>query len=188
MGETISAVVWFSDLRGFTALSESLPNTALLDHLNTYFELTGAAVTKEGGEILKFIGDGVLAIFEITPDADTADRCAAALRAAQSAHLAIASANRDRIADGAPEIGWGLALNLGDVSYGNIGTPDRLDFTVVGPAVNHAARLEALGAQIGETVVLSESVAPALDVPLRELGAHSLKGVALPQKAFAPVD
>ncbi len=66
MGETISAVVWFSDLRGFTALSESLPNTALLDHLNTYFELTGAAVTKEGGEILKFIGDGVLAIFDIT--------------------------------------------------------------------------------------------------------------------------
>ena len=83
MGETISAVVWFSDLRGFTALSESLPNTALLDHLNTYFELTGAAVTKEGGEILKFIGDGVLAIFDITPDADTADRCAAALRAAR---------------------------------------------------------------------------------------------------------
>lgn len=188
MGETISAVVWFSDLRGFTALSESLPNTALLDHLNTYFELVGGAVTEEGGEILKFIGDGVLAIFEITPSADTADRCAAAWRAAQSARLSILKANRERIAKDTPEIEWGLALNLGDVSYGNIGTPDRLDFTVIGPAVNHAARLEALGAQIGETVVLSESVAQALGAPLRDLGAHSLKGVALPQKAFAPAD
>lgn len=188
MGETISAVVWFSDLRGFTTLTETLPNAALLDHLNTYFELVGAAVAAEGGEILKFLGDGVLAIFEITAQADEADRCAAALRAAQTARQAIMQENQNRTAGGAPEIGWGLALNLGDVSYGNIGTPDRLDFTVIGPAVNHAARLEALGAATGETVILSESVAQVLDMPLRDLGTHELKGVPDPQRAFAPED
>ena len=186
MGETIRAVVWFSDLRGFTPLTETLENEALLDHLNTYFELAGAAVAAEGGEILKFLGDGILAIFEISAQADRADRCAAALRAAHAARQVIEQENLARSQRGEREIGWGLALDLGEVSYGNVGTPDRLDFTVIGPAVNHAARLETLGAELGETILVSQAVADSLDVPLRDLGSHHLKGVAGAQRAFAP--
>lgn len=187
-GETIRAVVWFSDLRGFTALTETLPRDTLIELLNSYFEIMGAAVTKEEGEILKFLGDGMLAIFELDDGATAQERCAAALRAVAAAQAAIADANAARQASGKPAITGNIALDLGELSYGNIGAPDRLDFTVIGPAVNEAARLQALAGEIGEPVVISQSFADALGTPLRALGDHPLKGVSEPQAVFAPAD
>jgi len=188
MKETILSVVWMSDLRGFTAMTESLPQDAVLDQLNTYFEAVANAVSGQGGEILKFMGDGVLAIFEIPAADSTREKCAAALRAAFAARAAIRKINQGRGTRDKPTINWGLALDIGEVSYGNIGSPDRLDFTVIGSAVNQAARLEALGAQIGETMVISQAVAREVDVPMRDLGTHTIKGIRLPQQAFAPIN
>jgi adenylate cyclase len=183
-GETIPAVVWFSDLRGFTGLTDTLSPDALLAHLNAYFEIVGNAVTGAGGETLKFLGDGMLAIFEIGDDGDARERCRTALDDDAVARKAVDDANRVRGA--APEIRWGLALDLGEVYYGNVSTPDRLDFTVIGSAVNQAARLEALAATLDEPLVVSAEFAAAYGRPLRTLDTHTLKGIAAPRPVFAP--
>jgi len=112
--------------------------------------------------------------------------CRAALRAADAAEDGVRIANSKRKADGAPEIEFGLALHQGEVYYGNIGAPDRLDFTVIGPAVNHAERLEKIGAELGRIVVTSASFAEASRESLESLGRHRLRGVAEPQEVFAP--
>jgi len=187
-GETIHAVIWFCDLRGFTALSDTLPREQLLDLLNEYFEIMVGAVAEEGGEVLKFIGDGMLAIFELREGGDVAQRCAAALRAARAAQQAVAARNLDRVPAGLAEIRFGLALHLGEVTYGNIGAPSRLDFTVIGPAVNHATRIEKLAAKLDRRVVTSASFADAADAPLVSLGTHSLIGVIEPQEVFTLPD
>jgi adenylate cyclase len=184
-GEQIRAVVWLCDLRGFTAMTDSLPRDKVIGLLNDYFETMVAAVTAEGGEALKFMGDGMLAIFELGANEDPRDRCAAALRAARAATEKIAARNLERRAAGDPEIHFGLALHLGDVSYGNIGAPTRLDFTVIGPAVNHAARLEKVGVELGRLVVTSASFAAASKEELESIGRHSLRGVSEPQEVFA---
>jgi adenylate cyclase len=132
------------------------------------------------------MGDGMLAIFELGATEDPADRCGAALRAARAATEKIAVRNLERRAAGDPEIHFGLALHLGDVSYGNIGAPTRLDFTVIGPAVNHAARLEKVGHELGRPVVTSASFAAASKEALESIGRHSLRGVSEPQEVFAP--
>jgi adenylate cyclase len=186
-GEAIRAVIWFCDLRGFTALADSLPRDRLLGLLNDYFEAMVDAVTAEGGEALKFMGDAMLAIFEFGESEKPADRCASALRAAESAAGKIADCNLKRHAAGEPEIHYGLALHLGEVNYGNIGSPTRLDFTVIGPAVNHASRLEKLGYELGRAVVTSATFAAASAIPLESLGRHTLRGVSEPQEVFAPV-
>jgi adenylate cyclase len=187
-GETVRAVIWFCDLRGFTALSDALSREQLLDLLNQYFEIMVNAVTAEGGEVLKFIGDGMLAIFELREDDKVADRCAASLRAARAAQASIAACNPDRIAAGLAEIRYGLALHLGEVTYGNIGAPNRLDFTVIGPAVNHATRIEKLAGKLDRRVVISASFAAAAETPLTSLGTHSLIGVVEPQEVFTLSD
>jgi adenylate cyclase len=188
-GEAIRAVVWLCDLRGFTAMTDTMPRDRVIGLLNDYFETMVEVVTAEGGEPLKFMGDGMLAIFELGTTEDPAERCAAALRAAHAATEKLAARNRERRAAGEPEIRFGLALHLGEVSYGNIGAPTRLDFTVIGPAVNQAARLEKLGAELGRPVVTSASFAFAAAVPeqLESIGRHTLRGVAEPQEAFAPI-
>ena len=186
-GEQIRAVVWLCDLRGFTAMTDSLPRDKVIDLLNDYFEAMVEAVTAEGGEALKFMGDGMLAIFELGANEKPGDRCAAALRAAKAASEKIAVRNLERRAAGDPEIHFGLALHLGDVSYGNIGAPTRLDFTVIGPAVNHAARLEKVGVELGRAVVTSASFAAASKEGLESIGRHALRGVSEPQEVFAPV-
>ena len=140
MSETTRAVIWLSDLRGFTSLSESEPRDELLELLNHYFGPICDAVEAAGGEVLKFIGDAVLAIFPVEPDAAAA--CRSALAAARSAAAEIEKENRRRAADGGPQIRYGLALHVGDVMYGNIGGAARLDFTVIGPAVNLTSRIE----------------------------------------------
>jgi adenylate cyclase len=187
-GETIRAVIWYCDLRGFTSLSDALPRDALLDLLNQYFEVMVNAVSAEGGEVLKFIGDGMLAIFELREGDSVVQHCGAALRAARAAREAVATRNPDRAAAGLAEIRYGLALHLGEVTYGNIGAPNRLDFTVIGPAVNHASRIEKLAAKLDRRVVMSASFAAAAEAPLKSLGTHSLPGVAEPQEVFTLPD
>ena len=186
-GEAIRAVVWFCDLRGFTSLADTLPRDKVISLLNDYFETMVEVVTAEGGEALKFMGDGMLAIFELGATEDPASRCGAALRATRAATEKIAARNALRRAAGEPEIHFGLALHMGDVSYGNIGAPTRLDFTVIGPAVNHASRLEKIGHELGRQVVTSASFAEAAPENLESLGLHNLRGVAEPQQVFAPI-
>jgi adenylate cyclase len=185
-GETIRAVIWANDLRGFTALADSLPSDQLNDLLNQYFEIMAGAVMAEGGEVLKFIGDGMLAIFEVGGDSGITHACQAALRAARHAAAAMEKCNEERIAARKPAIRFGIALHLGEVYYGNIGAPGRLDFTVIGPAVNQTSRLEKLSGELGRNIVTSASFAAAAPQPLESLGIHELRGVSDPQEVFSP--
>jgi adenylate cyclase len=184
-GETIRAVIWLCDLRGFTSLSESLPRDALIELLNCYFGPMCDAVAGQGGEILKFIGDAMLAIFPI--GADTAQTCRAALAAAGRAQTALIDENRRREGFGMPRIEYGLALHLGDVLYGNIGSDTRLDFTVIGPAVNLTARLESMCRQLDRPLLLSSDFVKAGNISAQSLGVFPLKGVGVDQEIFAPV-
>jgi adenylate cyclase len=152
-GETIRAVIWLCDLRGFTNLSERLPRDTLIELLNSYFGPMCDAVVDAGGEVLKFIGDAMLAIFPI--GADPASTCRAALGAAKRAQAALVEENERRKTFDLPHIDYGLALNVGDVMYGNIGSDTRLDFTVIGPAVNLTARIESMSRQLQRQILLS---------------------------------
>jgi adenylate cyclase len=183
-GETITAVIWLCDLRGFTNLSETLPRDALIDLLNCYFGPMCDAVAAQGGEILKFIGDALLAIFPIR--ADAAATCAAALLAAERAQAALIEENRRRQDAGLARIDYGLALHVGDVMYGNIGSDTRLDFTVIGPAVNLTARIESMCRQLGRPLLLSADFVRAARISADSLGAFALKGVGAEQEIFAP--
>ena len=183
-GETIRAVIWLCDLRGFTNLSESLPRDALIDLLNCYFGPMCDAVAGQGGEILKFIGDAMLAIFPV--GADPAQTCNAALIAAEAAQAALLDENRRREREDLPRIEYGLALHVGDVIYGNIGSDTRLDFTVIGPAVNLTARIESMCRQLGRPLLLSSEFVAAGRIAAASLGAFSLKGVGSDQEIFVP--
>lgn len=183
-GETIRAVIWLCDLRGFTNLSEALPRDALIDLLNSYFGPMCDAVVSQGGEVLKFIGDAMLAIFPIGTHA--AQTCAAALRAAELAQSALLEENDRRRESGLPQIEYGLALHIGDVMYGNIGSDTRLDFTVIGPAVNLTARIESMCRPLGRSLLLSSDFVTAGGIAASSLGSHQLKGVAVSQEIFEP--
>ena len=184
-GETISAAIWFCDLKGFTTLSESLPDQVLIDLLNAYFDAVTQAIESEGGEILKFIGDAVLAIFQPGEDDDAA-AAARALAAADSALARIQAANADRSAAGAPAIECGIALHVGDVLYGNVGGANRLDFTVIGRAVNLASRIESLTRDLGRPVLVSDAFAAAHSGEFEDLGSFALKGIAEARRVYAP--
>lgn len=183
-GETIRAVIWLCDLRGFTNLSESLSGDTLIDLLNSYFGAMCDAVASEGGEVLKFIGDAMLAIFPI--GADRTATCRAALAAAKQAQAALAVENKRREQASLPHIDYGLALHIGDVIYGNIGSDTRLDFTVIGPAVNLTARIESLCRQLGRQFLLSSDFVEAGGVSATSLGRFALKGVGSEQEIFVP--
>jgi adenylate cyclase len=184
-GETIRAALWFSDLRDFTALTEALPAAKVLAMLNAYFEHVDAAVTPRGGEILRFIGDAMLIVFPAQAKVEVEAACRAAVDAARDAFANLATLNHRRRREGAPEIQFGVGLNVGEVIYGNVGAPDRLDFTVMGPAVNRTARLEGLTKVLGVPLLMSAQFAAQLNVPVRSLGSHVMKGVPDPQEAFA---
>jgi adenylate cyclase len=184
-GETIRAVIWLCDLRGFTNLSETLPRDVLIGLLNAYFGPMCDAVASHGGEVLKFIGDAMLAIFPI--EADARATCARALVAAKHAEGALAQENERREKAGQPRIEYGLALHVGDVIYGNIGSDTRLDFTVIGPAVNLTARIESMTRQLERQILLSSDFVELGRVAARSLGTFSLKGVAADQEIFEPV-
>jgi adenylate cyclase len=183
-GETIRAVIWLSDLRGFTSLSESLSRDVLIELLNAYFGPLCDAVLTHGGEVLKFIGDAMLAIFPIADDA--AQTCNAALAAAETAADALAEENRRREAASLPRIDYGLALHVGDVMYGNIGGDTRLDFTVIGPAVNLTARIESMCRTLSRQLLLSSDFVRLGRIDAEKLGAFALKGVGADQEIFAP--
>jgi len=181
-GETISAAIWYCDLRGFTQLSDRLPRDRLIATLNDYFDRMGGAIEKHKGEVLKFIGDAMLAIFPV--ENDQAAACQAAFAAAQESIAAMAAFNAQRRNDGDSELEYGIALHVGDVMYGNIGTSHRLDFTVIGPAVNYASRLERLCRELGQKLVLSADVARHLGSEVRSAGHHTLRSVAEKQEIF----
>ena len=185
-GETIRAALWFSDLRDFTLLTETLAPEAVLSLLNCYFELVADAVAARGGEILRFIGDAMLIVFpaEAVGD-DIPCTCEAALEAAIDSFDRLEAMNRRRAQTGEPLIRFGLGLHVGDVIYGNVGAPDRLDFTVMGPAVNRTARLEDLTKEVGAALLMSADFAAHVGRPLRSLGRHEMKGVVDPQEIFA---
>jgi adenylate cyclase len=183
-GEDIRAAIWFCDLRSFTQHSERLPRGELIRLLNDYFSMITDAVRRNGGEVLKFIGDAVLAIFPIGLHADVRAVCQAAYRAAQDARIAVDAFNMARRIHEAPEIDFGISLHIGDVLYGNIGAPDRLDFTVIGPAVNLVTRMESLCAQLGEPILLSGAFVDAAGIPAAPIGPFPLKGIAEPQMVY----
>jgi len=183
-GQTIHAVIWSSDLRGFTQLSHSLPLEELIAMLNDYFERMVGAIHAHGGEVLKFIGDGLLAIFPLGDAAFQHYVARTALNAAAAAERAVDELNRERQAAGKPTIRYGVALHIGDFMFGNIGAPDRLDFTVVGPAVNLTARLEALTIQLDRRLLVSADFARAAGRPLVSLGRFALRGFNETQEVF----
>jgi adenylate cyclase len=185
MGETIRAVIWLCDLRGFTSLSEQLPRDTLIKLLNQYFGSMCAALEGHGGEVLKFIGDALLAIFPIL-DEDPPSVCARALAAAANAQVALATVNAARVEAGEARIDYGIALHVGDVMYGNIGGENRLDFTVIGPAVNLAARIDGLCRDLGRPVLLSASFVATSGLAAQRLGAFRLKGLSEPQEIYTP--
>ncbi len=191
-GETIHAVIWFSDLRSSTALAERLPRQQFLDLLNDYFEGVAGTVIEHGGEVLRFIGDAALAIFPIGGVTDKpwecpehVHACETALNAARMAEERIAACNSDRASRSEALIRFGIGLHLGDVLYGNIGTPSRLEFSVIGSAANEAARLEGMCKRLETSIVVSETFARVLDARgLRSVGFHALKGVSDPLELF----
>ena len=185
-GQTIEAVLWYCDLRGFTRASDRLPRDAIIGLLNDYFSIMGGAVTSAGGEILKFMGDGMLAMLPIASPAERSATAARATEAAVAAFRMIAALNLMRTTVDEPAVRFGLALHVGEVMFGNIGASARLDFTVIGPAVNHAARLEKLCGQLDRPIVVSHALAallPERDVVL--LGHHLLKDIDEPQPVYS---
>ncbi|MBV8746625.1 MAG: adenylate/guanylate cyclase domain-containing protein [Xanthobacteraceae bacterium] len=183
MGETINAVIWLCDLRGFTSLSERLERDALIELLNQYFGPMCDAVENAGGEVLKFIGDAMLAIFPVADAPGPA--CQQALAAAATARAALEETNRARVQAGLPRIAYGLALHVGEVLYGNIGGETRLDLTVIGPAVNLTARIESLCGELKRELLLSADFVATARIPADEVGEFELHGVGERQRVFA---
>ncbi len=184
--ESIRAVLWYADIRGFTAIADTTPGLAVIEMLDETFEALTAALRARGGQVLKFMGDGMLAIFSLV-DARQEKTCGRALDAAVEAMRAIDRLNDVRSEAGKPVAAVDLALHLGEVLYGNIGAADRLDFTVIGPAVNEAARIETLCEPLGYKILVSAEFADAVtdDGRLRPLGRHRLRGVREEREVYA---
>jgi adenylate cyclase len=187
VAEKIGAVLWYSDLHGYTNISDNAPPEQIIPLLNDYAEVVISAVHGHGGDVLKLIGDGTLAIFT---GEDRGEACHAALAAAAQMRKAAAKLGQNRDRAGLPTIAVYLALHVGDVFYGNVGSKDRLDFTVIGPAVNEVSRILAMSRSVEQDLLLSASFADALDPDMRSrlvsVGRYALRGVAQPQELFIP--
>ncbi|KQT57544.1 MULTISPECIES: adenylate/guanylate cyclase domain-containing protein [unclassified Aureimonas] len=184
--EQIEAAIWFADLRGFTALSETRPTSEVLATLNEWFDIVGEVIDAHGGEILKFMGDAVLAIFPTSIDQDRRTACRRAMAAAVDFSRRTDAANVRRRSHGEPSVAHALVLDVGEVAYGNVGAAHRMDFTVIGPAVNRASRLLHLAKRLERSVLVSDAVTTELETPLIDLGFHELRDVVLPQRVFEP--
>lgn len=188
--ETVSAVLIYSDLCGFTAMSDRMGQHELVELLNDYLACMAEPVEARGGQVLKFMGDGMLATFELSPDGGAEARAetgVAALAAAMDALARVAELNQTRRAAGQPTMALNVALHLGEVAYGNVGSPTRLDFTVIGPAVNEVSRLEGMCDPLERHLLISEAFANAIpeDGPqLLPLGRHGLRSVREPVRLF----
>ena len=185
-GETIRAALLSADLRDFTALSEATEPAAMIAALDAWFDRVAGAVHAFGGEVLKFIGDGVLAIFPVT--GAPAEACEAALRAVVAARAGMAHLDAVRQAQELPPLPFGAALHLGEILWDNIGAADRLDFTVIRPAANLVSRLEGLCRPLAGSVLISGAVAAETATPLVPLGQHALRGIAAPCTVFTLPD
>jgi adenylate cyclase len=182
--ESIRAVIWSSDLAGFTRVADEIPADQMLALLNAYAEIIVDAVTASGGDVLKFIGDGILAIFR---DDEPFAACGRALDAARAMLGRVDALKAQRRASGLPVTDITLALHVGEVLYGNFGSATRLDFTVLGPAVNETERISALSRSIDQKVIVSQAFAVECGPRRRELvslGRYALRGVARPQELF----
>jgi len=182
IAERIDAVIWFSDLRGFTRITDAAPEQ-VIPLLNDYFDAIVSAIQDHGGDVVKLIGDGILAIFTAQ---DREHACGAALAAAIAARRAVAELKKRRAADGKPVTDMYLGLHAGEVFYGNVGSRERLDFTVIGPAVNEASRIAAMCRSVDQPVLMSSAFAEVGDIKRRlvSVGRYALRGVAHPQELF----
>jgi adenylate cyclase len=182
-GATVRAAILICDLRDFTRISDSWPRDDVIELLNDYFDAMSEPIARHGGEILKFMGDGLLAIFPL----DEPKACANLLHAVTEARQAMVTLNEKNSAAGTAPLRYGIGVHVGDVMYGNIGSKARLDFTVIGPAVNMASRLEALTKQLGKQVLLSREFADlvATSFKLEHVGEHAVRGFAEPIELFA---
>jgi adenylate cyclase len=178
VSDRIEAVLWFSDLSGFTKISDAAPPEEVIPLLNDYAEVVIAALHQAGGDVLKLIGDGTLAIFR---GGDRAEACRSALRAHRAMEVGLAELNARRRAEGRPVTTMRLGLHVGEVFYGNIGSDDRLDFTVVGPAVNEVSRIVSMGRSVDRDLLVSKEFVEALPEEEREafvsVGRFALRGV-----------
>ena len=185
VADRIGAVLWFSDLRGFTRITDTAPTEQVIPLLNDYAEAVISAIHEQGGEVLKLIGDGTLAIFQAD---DPARACRCALEAQALARQRVAALNERRAALGLPLTQVYLGLHVGEVFYGNIGSQGRLDFTVVGPAVNEVARIAAMCRSAERDVLLSPAFAAAAREEDRatfvSVGRYALRGVGRAQELF----
>jgi adenylate cyclase len=182
IAEQIDAVVWFSDLRGFTRITDTAPEE-VMSLLNDYSDVIISAVDEHGGDVLKLIGDGTLAIFRAE---DRKHACNAALSAAVAAREGLVELNKQRAAKGKPLTDMYLGLHVGNVFYGNVGSRERLDFTVLGPAVNEASRIAAMCRSVDQPVLMSTAFAEVGNIRRRlvSVGRYALRGVAHPQELF----
>ena len=182
IAERIDAAVWFSDLRGFTRITDTAPEQ-VIPLLNDYADAIVSAIHEHGGDVLKLIGDGTLAIFTAE---DRTRACGAALSAAIAARAGIVELNKRRLAGGKPVTDMYLGLHVGEVFYGNVGSRERLDFTVIGPAVNEASRIAAMCRSVDQPVLMSSAFADVGDMRRRliSVGRYALRGVAQPQELF----
>jgi len=185
-GEELTAILWSSDLRGFTARSDRLPGQQMVAILNALFDAQANAIHTHGGEILKFIGDGLLAIFPVGSPALVSEAAQNAMAAAMQGLEAVHRLVDDPSMLGEPALRIVVALHPGTVIYGNVGAYDRLDFTVIGPAVNLVSRVETVAKALDEPIVVTDEFAQAYRGPLRSLGIHQFRGVANPRELFAP--
>lgn len=182
-GTTVRAAIMICDLRDFTGISDNWPRDDVIGLLNDYFDAMSEPIARHGGEILKFIGDGLLAIFPL----EAPNACANLLRAVSEARRAMAALNERNNGTGRAPLNYGIGVHVGDVMYGNIGSQSRLDFTVIGPAVNMASRLEALTKHLGKPVLLSRAFADLVagDADLERVGEYPVRGFSEPIEIFA---
>ncbi|MBK8266340.1 MAG: adenylate/guanylate cyclase domain-containing protein [Nannocystis sp.] len=184
-GQLIHAAIWFCDMRGFTALADRSPASEVVMALDRFFEAVAGPIGTHGGEVLKFIGDAVLAIFPVIADGVGA-ACGRALAAANAAVHGVARLNQT---GAMPPMDLGIGLHVGEVMYGNIGARDRLDFTVIGAVVNEVCRVESLCRTLASPILMTAAFAAACEgARVRSRGIHELKGVAAPQEIYAPTE
>jgi adenylate cyclase len=186
--ETMHAVIWLSDLRGFTALSDRLVPEMVVDILNRYFDCQVPAIRHHGGEVLKFMGDGLLAVFPIAEDeGNTAEVCRRVLQAARQSRASVEALSYDN-GETVEHFRFGVALHVGRILFGNIGGGNRLDFTCIGPAVNLAARLEKIAGRLKRTVVASEQFAGICGGDWTDLGEFPIAGFARAERVYGLAD
>jgi adenylate cyclase len=178
-GDAINAIIWLSDMRGFTALSDRVSSQKVVNLLNRYFDCQVPPITKYGGEVLKFMGDGLLAIFPVADsEFDQIGVFQDALKAAREARANVEDLNKARGPWSTDRVRFGVALHVGQVLYGNIGGGNRLDFTCIGPAVNLAARIEKITGKVGRTILASADFAQYQQSEWEPVGEYSMAGFA----------